>query len=316
MKMFDDLPDAREISRRFGGEDGLFSIWYYHHNAGKLDFSNLKLTELPAEIKEYKDITGLNLSRNNLESLPDWIGSFTKLQSLDLRHCGLRSLPESMKKLKNLKELYLGENYLSKLPEWLGSFTKLEKLDISNNGLVIIPDFIGNLKNLISLDLGKSNERENITNIRSVDHLSQQINQMIELPVFLTDLPHLIHLNLGHTALASIPDFLREIRLESLYLNNNELTEIPDWIGSMTTLKNLDLSENRRIESLPDSMEQLVNLEFFNIAKISLKKFPVSISSFFRILLVSNSGKIFFPSILPILFMSLFSFKKTYVKSN
>ena len=45
----------------------------------ELDLSDMKLTELPAEIGQITNLTQLNLSRNSLSSLPPEIGQLTNL---------------------------------------------------------------------------------------------------------------------------------------------------------------------------------------------------------------------------------------------
>jgi len=211
--------------------------------------------EIPACLKqltslEHIDLESLSL-RYDERTLPDWIGDFTALKYLNLRHCGLTSLPDPMKNLVNLRTLYLGANCLPALPEWLGFFTLLEELDISANELYVVPEFIGNLKNLRALDLGHSGKWETEIRNSSVCYLDEQINELDRLPAFLTGLPRLVRLDLGNTKLKSLPEFLSTLRLESLKLGNNELTKIPEWLGSMTSLRELDLSENLNLKSLP-----------------------------------------------------------------
>ena len=93
MSINSKTPNIKKISRRIENfafyYDGLMGdqvrMW-----TDMLDLSHLKMTELPAEIKRFKTLGSLNLSYNELDSLPDWIGSLKKLQYLDLRHCGLK----------------------------------------------------------------------------------------------------------------------------------------------------------------------------------------------------------------------------------
>jgi internalin A len=269
-----------------------------------LDLSNLDITEIPAEVEGFEDLTYLNISGNQLEPLPDWIGSFSSLQFLNLRHCGLKSLPETMKNLSGLRTLCLGANGLSALPEWLGGFAALEKLDISANELYLIPEFIGNLKNLTSLDLGHSGEWENITVNFWRSFFNEKINKLDKLPDFLTKLPRLISLNLGFTALKSLPDCLRALRLESLKINNNELTEIPEWLGTMTDLRELDLSGNVEIKYLPNSLSRLCNLEGLNITNMPIIKFPECIRNFKKLKkLAIYTAKLSSPFFLTFLFI-------------
>ena len=85
----------------------------------ELDLSHLKMKELPAGVKDLKNLATLNLSYNELTSLPDWIGVFSSLKSLNLRGNQLLSrqaLPDSMRNLHKLIYLDLGVNFLSEVP--------------------------------------------------------------------------------------------------------------------------------------------------------------------------------------------------------
>ena len=88
--------------------------------------------------ESYTDLTTLkvlNLSYNQLTSLPDSISRLTNLRWLYLSYNQLTSLPESIGRLTNLRWLHLSDNQLTSLPDWIGRLTNLEDLDLSNNQL-------------------------------------------------------------------------------------------------------------------------------------------------------------------------------------
>jgi small GTP-binding protein len=76
-------------------------------------------------------------------------------------------------------------------------------------------------------------------------------------------------------------------KLEELYLNDNEILEIPEYLTDMTTLKVLDLSSNN-IEKISNSLLKLTNLKKLNLANnpvsqikgFSLKESPKEIIEF------------------------------------
>ena len=79
---------------------------------GLLDLSGNQLTSLPAEIGKLTNMTRLDLNGNQLTSLPAEIGVLTKLWQLDLSGNQLTSLPAEIGELTNLKELNLRGNHL------------------------------------------------------------------------------------------------------------------------------------------------------------------------------------------------------------
>ena len=118
-----------------------------------------------------KYLANLDLSKNNLQCLPENFGNFGfSLKYLNLRENALERLPSSFAKLvatkhidisynaltelpaasttetsfgRDLADLNLSQNKLSSVDGWFNAengFTKLENLDLSNNQLESIHD--------------------------------------------------------------------------------------------------------------------------------------------------------------------------------
>ena len=66
-----------------------------NRNAGanRLGLSSLGLTSLPESLGRWRRLQSLDLTNNQLTSLPPWFGQLTQLQSLRLAHNQLTSLP-------------------------------------------------------------------------------------------------------------------------------------------------------------------------------------------------------------------------------
>ena len=94
------------------------------------------------------NITDITLNDENVESLPDEIGSLRNLKFLDLNDCSLRFLPDSFCELTNLEKLYLDGNMLTSLPANFGNLSKLKHLYLSHNELTVLPDSMENLHDL------------------------------------------------------------------------------------------------------------------------------------------------------------------------
>ena len=193
----------------------------YNHRREYCKLSQLKFSSFPSLL--HLNITYL------YGSIPDEIGTLTKLTYLRLSYCAGGELPVS-----------------------LGNLTLLEHLDLSYNWFLsgAIPPSIGNLKNLIHLDL-------------SSNSLSGAI------PPSLGYLTNLIYLDLHFNYKLSgvIPSSLGNLtNLEYLYLNFNRLNgSIPFEIGNLKNLVGLSLSHNSLVGAIPSSLGYLTNLTYIHL---------------------------------------------------
>jgi len=119
----------------------------------ELDISRNQLKSLPAEISKLTNLIELNLYHNQLEMLPSEIGRLTNLQRLYLSRNQLTSLPKEIGHLFNLRRLAPSYNRLVSLPAEIGQLTNLQKLLLSNNQLTSLPSELEKLTQLGELDL-------------------------------------------------------------------------------------------------------------------------------------------------------------------
>lgn len=174
----------------------------------------------------------LRLGGCGLSELPALIGSFTRLQLLDLSANALRALPELP---PTLRVLFLSHNAFDALPPQLGRLPELRMLALRANRLTgALPSGLlpAQLKWLILTD-----------------------NRIGELPADLgapapsRDAPaarcELVKLMLANNALRSLPASLaRCSQLELVRLANNQLDELPPWLARLPRLAWLALAAN------------------------------------------------------------------------
>ncbi len=107
--------------------------------ATELNLSFNELSTLPPEIGQLTSLTKLNLGNNQLSTLPPELLQLTSLTMLGLSFNELSTLPPEIGQLTNLTELYLINNQLTTLPPEIGQLTKLEALRLDDNPLTSPP---------------------------------------------------------------------------------------------------------------------------------------------------------------------------------
>lgn len=132
----------------------------------------------------------LNVSRNQLVSIPPDVGNLVMLRELLAANNRIASLPKEISFCAQLRKLNLHRNFLTELPRELQHCERLEEIDASSNELTQLPPELGKLPNL------------RVLNVRD-NHLST-------LPHTLCDCPKLEQVACeGNKELTDVPESLR-----------------------------------------------------------------------------------------------------------
>ncbi|KAK8392680.1 hypothetical protein O3P69_014843 [Scylla paramamosain] len=171
------------------------------------DLSRNRLSEIPAEVTEYRSLETLNLYQNVIKHLPDSLASLQGLTHLNLSRNQLSVIPAVVCELAGLRVLDVSGNRLVSLPEELGRLHSLMQLDASYNQLAHLPPALGELDSLRSLNLRR--------------------NHLQTLPPELCFL-RLVFLDLSGNRISTLPTELRFMgTLVTLALDNNPLQNPP-----------------------------------------------------------------------------------------
>eukprot|EP00943_MAST-04B_sp_MAST-4B-sp1_P002632 g2632.t1 len=199
-------------------------------------------TALPKEIHKMNALKVMQINHGPLEVIPDGFDKkFSRVSRINFNYNKLKVVPNSLGKMK-LHTLYMSDNDLNAIPDsvWGGEYLYDVKLD--NNNILNIPTSISAAK--------------------SVGHILISNNSLVKLPVEIFHL-NLVTLFVDGNRLEYIPievglvTTLQYVRFN----NNNNISSIPNEIGNLLALKDIDL-RNNAIESLPDSFESLNRLEY------------------------------------------------------
>ncbi|KAK2665221.1 hypothetical protein Ddye_003795 [Dipteronia dyeriana] len=220
-----------------------------------------EIEEVPSSVESLTNLTWLNVSDcSRLKHISINICKLKSLRYLFLKNCSkLECFPEILETMEHLETLDLSGTAIKELPLSIEHMTGLSKLFLRGcKNLETLPSSIFNLASLIELDLSDCSKLNklpvNMGNLKSLENLSAGRGVESQLPSSTRSLRSLIE------CLAFRPSSGLSFSLKYLYLNNCNLTEIPEDIGCLSSLKTLELCRND-FESLPTSIKQLSKLE-------------------------------------------------------
>jgi len=117
----------------------------------RLSLRKMKLTELPEELKKYKNLQLLDLSKNRLKELPLYFIEFDSLRILKIEQNKMPRFPVAVCQLVRLEELWAYDNYFTGMPNCIGNLKHLRIIDLSDNLIESLPEELAQLPRLEKL---------------------------------------------------------------------------------------------------------------------------------------------------------------------
>ncbi|MFI5927976.1 COR domain-containing protein [Micromonospora sp. NPDC051543] len=229
-----------------------------HVDLSGLDLTSEDVTELLRDTRAFAEVVSLDLANNKLDTLPDAVTAWTSLTVLDLNDNQLTTLPDAVAAWTTLEQLTLSDNRLTTLPDAVAAWSALEQLILSDNRLTTLPDAVAAWSALEQLDLDR--------------------NQLTTLPDAVAGWTALTYLNMNHNELGELPDAVAAwTTLERLFLSDNGLTTLPDAVAAWTTLEQLDLDRNQ-LTTLPDAVAGWTALTHLNMDRNELGELPDAVA--------------------------------------
>ncbi|XP_028088976.1 plant intracellular Ras-group-related LRR protein 6-like isoform X1 [Camellia sinensis] len=201
----------------------------------KLDISNNNLQSIPESLTaRLLNLIVLDVHSNQLKSLPNSIGCLSKLKVLNVSGNLLESLPKTIENCRSLEDLNANFNKLAKLPDTIGfELVNLKKLSVNSNKLMFLPRSISYLTNLHVLDARLNclralpEDMENLVNLQ-VLNISQNFQYLATIPYSVGLLMSLVELDISYNKITTLPDSLGCLRkLQKLSVEGNPLISPP-----------------------------------------------------------------------------------------
>lgn len=221
------LPYLQEIDLSRNYLNGTIPDEWGSMNLVNISLIGNRLTgKIPIAITNISTLQSLVLESNQFSgNLPPEFGNLTQIQRVLISSNNFTGeLPATLAKLTTLQDIRIQDNQFSgKIPDFIQSWTSLTKLIIEGSGLSgPIPSGISKL--------------EKLTDLRISD--------------------------LSGSEFSPFPQ-LKDLKLKTLILRNCNINgTLPEYLGTMTTLKNLDLSFNKLSGPIPSNYDPLRKVDY------------------------------------------------------
>ena len=255
----------------------------------------INLHEVHPSIMVLKKLTFLDLENcKSLRSLPNKF-EMESLEILILSGCSkIKRIPEFMGNMKCLSKLHLNATAITKLPSSFEHLTNLASLQLRDcKNLVCLPSIICSFKSLKDINLAGCSKLdslpEKLWNVKSLEKVNVSGIALRELPLSVVTLKNLKELSfrgckgpppkllwsklfpfnlMPKRSLSPVSLFLPSLlglsSLTKLDLSDCNLQTIPNDIGNLSFIKNLNLSENH-FGCLPEIIAQLSKLSVIDL---------------------------------------------------
>ncbi|MFT6923043.1 MAG: leucine-rich repeat protein SHOC2 [Crocinitomicaceae bacterium] len=118
-----------------------------------LSLSKMRLDSVPEELSKFQNLIHLDLSKNKLRELPNFIGDMSKITILNLEKNKFTSMPNELCRMKNVERLILNRNFLGTLPSCIEYLTGIKYIDLYDNPISSLPESFERMQNLEEIDL-------------------------------------------------------------------------------------------------------------------------------------------------------------------
>lgn len=246
-----------------------------------LILSDNRIRKIPAEIRNFKNISRLALNDNRIEEISGAIGECFGISWMDLTRNRLKDLPLELGQLTRISGLGLSENEFEKIPDCVYKLRNLRKFGFFSNKITWISPEIKNLRNLVKLDLS-NNKLENIPiefcSLLNLSWLNLSNNKLKKLPMEMNSLKRLEELGLGMNELEELPDMSNLNSLRILPVFKNKLKSIHPSLMSLKSIQKLDFSDNEITEfpylALANPSLRYMNLRNNKLSEIKATEIP------------------------------------------
>ena len=259
-------------------------LWVNHPFVQHYDMMDVRIPE-PHEV--------LSLYLRS-ETIPDWaLARVQQLDSISVSDGDISFVPQWFGKLHTLRELkFKSCSALTRLPEIFDGLERLEYFSIEQTPIRLLPRSLGNvatLKTLFIADAPVDLAAFNFTGLRTIDTI--RLNHVVGLSLH-DSIGSLLTLKtlviFGCAMELRLPASLGDLSsLETLAMMFLDISTVPAFIQSLSSLKLLVLSYNPNLQSMPSDFQLPPRLRELRLSNTPMSSLPDSVSHLPRLEVVA-----------------------------
>ncbi|AVM75387.1 leucine-rich repeat domain-containing protein [Magnetospirillum gryphiswaldense] len=203
----------------------------------ELDVRDRGLRRLPEDLGRLRKLRILDVTKNQLDVLPDTLGDLVELRSLHAFRNNLTALPSSIGRCRHLTFLDVDSNPLQTLPAELVQLTALEALDFSRTQVTTLPSGLENLPiHWLALSRLPDNADSILPHWPVIDLTFREMSE-VDITATIALLPPAVtRLSLFYNNLTTWPQALNKLDLVSLDIWDSAF-DFPDLRACCSPLK-------------------------------------------------------------------------------
>jgi len=158
--------------------------------------SDLSSQTVPSILIRDRNVIGISIPDQKLQSIPQYILSFRYLKILSIKNNHIRDFT-ILTRILSLEQIHLNYNLIEKIPDGISNLNQLVVLDLKANRISEINPNLFSLISLKKLNLGENQIKsipEQINSLKNLQTLILIDNKVMSLPSF--DFPSLLELDL------------------------------------------------------------------------------------------------------------------------